>query len=89
MIANLVVPNELQLADADNLLIGPQFDEKEIANGQDAVTSALAIGVFEGFVKRVGAVLSHRRADQLESVHRVDGALLILLRTGCRCRFHD
>ena len=69
-----VLPQQLQFADADDLLVAPKFHQKEIAQRQQAATSHgfdLAAGVTGGVIghtygleKSVGPVVAARGANK-------------------------
>lgn len=59
----LVLPQELDLPDGDEVRVGPDLDEEELAQGQDLGLAVLL--VLDGLVERVGGMMAARIAHKL------------------------
>ena len=90
LVAVLVLPEQLQLSDADDVRVVPDLDKEELAEGQDLDVSAL-VEVLGGLVEGVGRVVAARRTDEAEKlavpglrVHSVQhlGLLLVVVDSG-------
>lgn len=69
LIGILVFPEELHLANGDQVRVGPNLDKEELAQGKNLGFGVLL--VFDGFVKDVGGMMATGGPNKLKESKRL------------------